>query len=72
MKDTAFRILNYVEVVYLVRGLFESRKFSHYPKDEAERMYVRTVAKLRAEKRPALVQLREENHQLIKSEKVCF
>ena len=69
-SDAQHRTLNYVEVVYLKNGAFESRKFAHYPEDEAAKMYARTINKLTQENRPSLVQLRTESHQLIKSDKV--
>lgn len=71
-SDSTNRTLHYVEVLYLKAGQYESRKFAHYPEGEAARMYLRTINKLKMEKRSSLVQLREENHQLIKSEMVSF
>jgi len=69
-SDSNNRTLHYVEVVYLKNGQFESRKFAHYPEEEAARMYTRTINKLKAENKSALVQLREENHTLIKSDRL--
>lgn len=70
MTDSKHRTLFYVEVVYLDKGKPSGVKFQHYPEAEAERMYLRTINKFKQEKRDALVNLREENHQLIKSERI--
>ena len=60
----------YVEVIYLLKGLFESRKALYFPKDEAERVYILTVKQFKEEKKEALVCLRGGGHGLIKSEKI--
>jgi len=65
-------ILHYVEVVYLKNGQPNGLKFAHYPEEEAERMYQRTINKFKQENRSALINLREENHMLLKSEKINF
>jgi hypothetical protein len=70
MKDTAYRTLHYVEVIYLKNGMYESRKFQHYPPDEADLVYERTLKKLAGT--DAHVSLREENHQLLKCELLKF
>lgn len=64
-----FRTLHYVEVIYLTNGQYTSRKLVHYPVDEAKIMYARTINKFKEDKKSALICLREENHQLIKSER---
>jgi len=64
------KISHYVEVIYLTNGKYASRKFVHYPVDEALNMFLRTVNKFKQDKTSALVCLREENHQLIKSERI--
>ena len=62
--------MQYVEVVYLKNKQFERRKIVHDA--SAASLYFRAIAKLSAEKTSALIMLREENHQLIKSEMVSF
>lgn len=66
-SDQNHRTLNYVEVVYLVKGFFNGRKFIHYPEKEAEVMYQRTVNKMVQDKIDCLVTLRTEDHGLLKS-----
>lgn len=66
-SDSHHRTLHYVEVIYLHNGMPNSKKFVHYPVDEAKVMFSRTVNKFKQEKTSALVCLREENHQLITS-----
>jgi hypothetical protein len=63
-----FRTLHYVEVIYLSNGQCAGKKFVYYPVDEARVMFARTINKFKDEKTRALICLREENHQLIKSE----
>jgi hypothetical protein len=65
-----FRTLHYVEVIYLRNGQYTGKKFVHYPVDEAKTMYARTINKFKEDSTKALVCLREENHQLIKSEMI--
>jgi hypothetical protein len=60
--------MNYVEVIYLLKGFFESRKALYFPKDEAEKIFTLTVKQFKEEKKEALVVLRGEHHGLIKSE----
>jgi hypothetical protein len=69
MSDQAHRTLQYVEVIYFVgkTKTYKSRKWQHYPVEEAGIMYQRTLNKMKEEKVNCLVCLREENHQLIKS-----
>lgn len=67
--DKHHRTLHYVEVIYLTDGVYHSRKFAHYPEEEAARMYVRTVNKLKKENKSALVSLREENHTMIRNDR---
>jgi hypothetical protein len=59
---------HYVEVVYLKGGLPQSRKLQSYTEEEAARMYMRTINKFTTEKTKALICLRTEEHDLIKSE----
>lgn len=69
--DHQHRTLNYVEVIYLTeKGMYNGRKHAHYPEQEAKTMFQRTVNKLSAEKAKALICLREENHELLKSLKL--
>jgi len=43
-------------------------KFQHYPEEESERVYLRTINKFKAENKSVMVNLRTETHQLLKSE----
>lgn len=70
MTDQHHRTLHYVEVIYLTNGMVTGKKFIHYPVEEALKMYMRTINKFRGEKTSALICLREENHNIIKSERV--
>lgn len=69
-SDTHNRTLHYVDVIYLSKGKYDGRKHAHYPEQEAVIMFQRTINKFKEEKKEALICLREENHSLIKSEKV--
>lgn len=70
-SDQQHRTLNYVEVIYLTeKGMYSGRKHAHYPEQEANTMFQRTVNKLSADKAKALICLREENHELLKSVKL--
>jgi hypothetical protein len=60
--------MNYVEVIYLLKGFFESRKALYFPQDEAEKIFILTVKQFKEEKKEALVVLRGGGHGLIKSE----
>jgi hypothetical protein len=63
--------MNYVEVIFLLNGFFDSRKALPYPtKEEAEAVYIATVKKFREEKRNALVCLRGGGNCLLKSEMI--
>ena len=64
------KISHYVEVIYLTNGKYTSRKFVNYPVDDALNMFLRTVNKFKQDKTSALVCLRKENHELIKSERI--
>lgn len=68
MDQSHFRTLHYVEVTYLEKGMPSSGKHVHYDEKEAAEMYMRTINKFKVEKKNALIQLRDENHQLLKSE----
>lgn len=69
-SDQHYRKLNYVEVIYLDKNQPSSAKFQHYPEEESIKVFQRTVNKMKAEKRNVLIVLRDENHQLIKSERI--
>jgi len=69
-SDQDYKKLLYVEVIYLVKGFFNGRKFVHYPEKEAEQMYLRTVNKMTQDKVSSLICLRKEDHSLIKSHRV--
>ena len=53
-----------------LRKQYLSRKWQEYPKTEAKKIFDQTVKKMIASKTEALVCLREDNHDLIKSEMV--
>lgn len=59
----------YVEVVYLLRGYYQKRKYIPYNKiEDATKIYDATVLKFKKENTKALVCLRQASHGLIKSE----
>lgn len=61
----------FVEVIYLLRGQYDKKKYIQYDSmEEAEKVFILTVKKFKSEKREALVCLRGGGHGLIKSEKV--
>lgn len=61
-----FREMNEVEVIYLKRGMYESRKFAYYLKEEADKIYQRTINKFRDVGNVLIIQ-RDEQGTLIKS-----
>lgn len=63
-----FRTMHYIEVCYFEKGRYASRKLQHYSEEEAMVIYQRTINKLKEDKKTALICLREENHNLIRSE----
>ncbi len=65
-KDSHFREMNEVEVIYLEKGFYKSRKFAYYLKDEADKVYQRTVNKFRDVGNVLIIQ-RDENGTLIKN-----
>ncbi len=65
--DQTNRTLHYVEVIYFKNLQYQDRKHNHYPKEEAELMYLRTTNKFKEEKQQVIIALREENHMLIKA-----
>jgi hypothetical protein len=66
--DSHYRTLHYVEVIYLTRMQPINLKVRYYPEAEASRVFSGTVKKLKEEGISALINLREENHNLLKSE----
>lgn len=59
----------YVEVVYLLKGQYDKKKYIQYQSmEEAEKVFILTVKKFKEEKRNALVCLRGGGHGLIRSE----
>lgn len=66
-----YRTMNYVEVIYLQKGQYQSRKKVDYLEKEAAVMFLRTVNKFKEEKKNALICLRDEAHQLLKVE-ICL
>lgn len=61
----------FVEVVYLLRGQYDKKKYIQYESmEEADKVFILTVKKFKEEKREALVVLRGGNHGLVKSEKI--
>lgn len=72
MTDSHYRQVRYVEVVYLKNMEVEKIRREHYSPEEAESIYSSTVKKFVKIGQQALVMIREENHQLIKSEQVNY
>lgn len=68
-KNSLSEKKNYVEVVYLKAKQPETIKFQMYSEEESLKVFQRTLNKMRMEKRDCLVVLRDDNHQLIKSER---
>lgn len=66
LKDSHFREMNEIEVIYLKKGFYESRKFAYYLKEEADKVYQRTVNKFRDVGNVLIIQ-RDENGTLIKN-----
>lgn len=64
--DSHFREMNEIEVIYLKKGFYESRKFAYYLKEEADKIYQRTVNKFRDVGNVLIIQ-RDEQGALIKS-----
>ena len=60
----------YIEVYYIQNKHPYSRKWQHYPDDEIEKRYEQTIGKMVATKTDALVCLRKDDHELIKSKRV--
>ena len=58
----------YVEVYYLTKTRCTGRKLQHYERAEAEGIYMRTIGKMTENKTECMVTLREDNHELVKSE----
>jgi hypothetical protein len=46
--------MNYVEVIYLLKGFFESRKALYFPQDEAEKIFILTVKQFKEEKKEGM------------------
>jgi hypothetical protein len=61
---------SYVETRKLIKGQPGEMKMIWYPDNEAHEMYLKVVAKYKALKEPILICLRDQEHQLIKSEKL--
>lgn len=63
-------MIYFVEVIYLLRGQYDKRKYIQYPKiEDAEKIYEATIKKFKIEKQAALVCLRTDAG-LVKSEKI--
>lgn len=61
----------FVEVVYLLKGQYDKKKYIQYDSmEEADKVFILTVKKFKEEKREALVVLRGGGNGLIKSEKI--
>lgn len=69
-SDQQHRTLHYVEVIYLENMRYQKRKHEHYTEQEARNMFLRTMNKFKEENKNAIICLRHENHELIKSELV--
>ncbi len=65
-SDAHHRTMNEIEVIYLKKGFYESRKFAYYLKEEADKVYQRTVNKFRDVGNVLIIQ-RDENGTLIKN-----
>ncbi len=72
MKDSTFRTLHYVSVAYFKLGQYIDSKFKYYSLPEASGIYQRTINKLSEEKTECIVSLRDENHILLKAERLNF
>lgn len=60
-----------VEVVYLEKGSYKNRKFFSYPPGEAWQVFQATIEKLKKEKTPALIMVRDgASDGLIKCERI--
>ena len=59
--------MNYVEVVYMNKNKFLSRKTMWYEPNEAHRIYLKTIDKFTRETKDVIVCIRDMNHYLIKS-----
>lgn len=66
--DAHYREMNEVEVVYLKKGFYDSRKFAYYMAEEAEKVFTRTVNKFR-DIGNVIINHRDEAGTLIKSER---
>jgi len=64
--DPHYREMNEIEVIYLKKGFYESRKFAYYLKEEADKVYQRTVNKFRDVGNVLIIQ-RDEQGTLIKN-----
>lgn len=60
----------YVEVYYLKNKSYVSRKMQEYKKEEIEVMFKRTIGKMMTQKTESMVCMRDDNHDLIKTEMV--
>lgn len=65
-SDAHFRTMNEVEVIYLKKGLYDSRKSGYYLAEEANKIYQRTVNKFRDTGNVLIIQ-RDEQGTLLKS-----
>ncbi len=65
-SDAHYREMNEIEVIYLKKGFYESRKFAYYLTEEADKVYQRTVNKFRDIGNVLIIQ-RDEQGTLIKS-----
>ncbi len=63
--NSHFRTMHEVEVIYLEKGMYKSRKFAYYIKEEAEKIYLRTVNKFK-EVGNAIITLRDEYNVILK------
>ena len=59
--------INYVEVVYMDKQKFLSRKIMWYQPNEAHKIYLRTIDKFMRDAKNVIVCIRDNDHILIKS-----
>ena len=65
---TTFLFDMYIEVYYLSKMNYTARKVQTYSENEIDVMYSRAIGKLISDKKQALVCIRNDEHDLIKSE----
>jgi hypothetical protein len=59
--------MNYVEVVYMNKNKYLSRKTMWYEPNQAHKIYLKTIDKFMRETKDVIVCIRDQDHILIKS-----